>query len=232
MAAIKLGFFDMEGTIFRRAVRLSDTEVPPSAWVAIAKHLGKKAYEEEMATQNRWRNGEYPNYITWMEDTIRIHKKYTLKKESFEKILLSIDFMPGAHEVFNTLHTAEIRTSLLTRGFKFQADRATKELEINHAFAACEYFWDNEGKLCHWNLLPADFSGKVRLLKSLSAELRLTRKELAFVGDGENDVDLAQQVGTSIAFNADDALRNVTTYSIDQEPGKEDLKAILPYLRL
>ena len=232
MVSIKLVFFEMEGTIFRRAVHLSDTKVAPSAWVAIAQHLGKEAYEEEMATQSRWHNGKYPGYIAWMEDTIRIHKKYGLKRDVFEKILLSIDFMPGVHEVFNTLRVAEVRTSLLTGGFKFQADRATKELGINHTFAACEYFWDNEGKLCHWNLLPADFSGKIRFMESLSAEHRLTREELAFVGDGDNDVDLAQKVGISIAFNGTDALRNATTHSVDQEPQKENLKAVLSYLEL
>lgn len=232
MGTIKLVFFDMEGTVFRKAVHLSETQVAPSSWVAIAQHLGEEAYEQEMVTQNRWLNGEYAGYIGWMEDTIRIHKKFGLTQDIFEKILSSIDFTRGVHEVFNTLRSAGIRTSLITGGFKFQADRAARELGINHIFAGCEYFWDDEGKLCHWNLLPADFSGKIRFMESLSAEYRLTRQELAFVGDGENDVDLAQKVGNSIAFNGADALRNVTTYSINQEPGKEDLKAILPYLEL
>lgn len=232
MHALRLIFFDMEGTLFRKAIRLSETQVAPSSWVAIAQHLGKEAYEEEMATQRRWLNREYSGYIAWMEDTIRIHKKFGLTREIFEKILNSTDFIPGVHDVFDRIHRNGVRTSLITGGFKFQADRAARKLGISHVFAGCEYFWDDRNKLSHWNLLPADFNGKVRFMESLAADYNCERAELAFVGDGKNDVNLAQNVGTSIAFNAANELQKVSTYSIIQEPEKEDFRAVLPYLGL
>lgn len=230
--AIRLVFFDMEGTVFRRAVSLSETNVPPSAWFTIAERLGPEALKEERVTQKRWNNNEYSGYLEWMEDTIQIHAKFGLTKDTFVAVLDSIAFTSGAHEVFNILHIADVRTALVTGGFKQQADRAGKELGIKHIFAGCEYYWDDQERLTHWNLLPADFRGKVDFMHSLSADYGLKREELAFVGDGENDIALAKEVGISIAFNGAKKLQEVTTYKIVQRPGRENLKEILQFLGL
>ncbi|MBA7688781.1 hypothetical protein ES703_97270 [subsurface metagenome] len=230
MSDIKLAFFDMEGTLFREAVHWRDTQVAPSAWVAIAQHLGADAYKEEQLTQFKWQNNQYRNYVEWMEDTIRIHKKYGLDKQSFKSILDGIDFMPRIHEVFEVLHTNRIITSLISGGFKYQADRAVRELKINHSFVACEYFWDNQNLLTHWNLLPGDFCGKIGFMKLLVKEYDISEENCIFVGDGENDRGLAANVGISIAFNGPAQLQEVSTYSVNQESGSEDLRAILPYL--
>lgn len=232
MSNIKLLFLDMEGTLFRKAVHEQDTQVAPSAWVAIAQHLGKEAYEEERLTQAKWHDRQYKNYIEWMEDTIRIHKKYGLDKQTFEGILDSIDFMPGVHEVFDVLCDNNVITALITGGFKYQADRAVKELMINHSFAACEYFWDKKDLLFHWNLLPGDFTGKVGFMKLLVREYCIPKDSCVFIGDGENDRELAANVGLSVAFNGHVQLQEVATYSVNQDTGQEDLRAILPYLGL
>lgn len=63
MTKIKLIFFDMEGTLFKKAVPSKETMVPPSAWVLIAQKLGQSALEQEKQTQGKWNNGLYANYI-------------------------------------------------------------------------------------------------------------------------------------------------------------------------
>jgi phosphoserine phosphatase len=219
----------MEGTLFKKVVSCQDTQVAPSAWVAIARHLGESAYKEEQLTQSKWRNNQYRNYIEWMVDTIKIHIKYGLDKHTFENIIDGIDFMPGVYEVFNILRINNVITALISGGFKYQADRAVRELKINHSFVSCEYFWDNQNSLIHWSLLPGDFDGKIDFMKLLIKEYGISKDNCVFVGDGENDRGLAANVGISIAFNGPTQLQEVTTYSINQEPGKEDFRAILPY---
>jgi len=219
-ANIKLIFFDMEGTIFKKAIKNSYGDIAPSAWALIAKHLGENALEEENETKRKWNDGEYSGYVEWMEDTIRIHQKYGLTKSFFEKVMKSIEYHKGVKETFRELHRKGYHTALISGGFKAQADRAQIDLKIRHAFSACEYFWGKNGKLIHWNLLPCDYDGKVDFMKLLMKEHGLSAKECAFVGDGKNDIPQAKAVGLSISFNGNENLQKVATYCVNQEEGE------------
>lgn len=232
MNKIKLIFFDMEGTIFKRAIPVGETRVAPSAWLLIAENLGQLALQEEINTQNKWLEGKYSNYIEWMEETIRIHKKYGLKKELFYRIINKVEYTYGAKETFEQLNRKNVVTALVTGGFKAQADRAILDLHIKHSFAACEYFWDRDGNLAHWNLLPADYKGKVNFMKMLIEEYGLKAGSCAYIGDSDNDVELAREVGLSIAFNASEGLQKVACISINQMQGKENLFKILEYITI
>lgn len=228
---LKLIFFDMEGTIFRKAVPFNKTKVAPSAWVAIAEHLGKDALREERKTQDKYNLGQYAGYLEWMEETILIHQKYGLTKQTFCNILNSIEYTPGVKDVFKHINSKGIPTCLISGGFKYQADKAVKDLKIKHSFVACEYFWNHSGSLYHWNLLPADKKGKVNFMRLLMSEYGVANNNCAFIGDGENDVLIAKEVGISIAFNAQEELRKAATFVIDQR-GQEDFMEVLNYLNI
>ena len=226
---IKLVFFDMEGTLFKKVIKFAKGNTAPSAWTLISEHLGEDALKEEDATKDKWNENKYSGYVEWMEDTISIHKKYGLNKNFFEKVMGAIDYHEGVRNVFNELNKRGYRTALISGGFKAGADRAQKDLKIDHAFSACEYFWDDKGELLHWNLLPCDYEGKVDFMKLIMREHGFSPEECAFVGDGRNDVFLAKEVGTSISFNGAEELERVSTYTIKQEKGKEDFKEVLSY---
>lgn len=227
---IKLVFFDMEGTLFKKAYEDSKGNTAPSAWTLIAENLGKETLEKEEATKDKWNNGEYSGYLEWMEDTIRIHKEYGLTKETFESIMESVPYHEGVKETFDKLKEKGYITALISGGFKYQANRAQRDLKIDHAFAACEYFWGKNGEIDHWNLLPCDYKGKVDFMKLIMDEHGVKPEECAFVGDGKNDVHFAREVGTSVAFNGAENLQKEATYSINQKKGQEDFREVLNYL--
>jgi len=160
----------------------------------------------------------------------QIHKKYSLTKQLFTDILESVEYHKGVKETFQELNKKGYITALVSGGFKAQADRAQKDLKIKHSFAACEYFWDKEGKLAHWNLLPCDYEGKVGFIQLIMKEHGLSSEECAFVGDGVNDVYLSKEVGIGISFNGAEELQRVSNHSINQEEGKENFTEILKYL--
>lgn len=229
---IKLIFFDMEGTLFSKKVKdmFNYGNTSPGLWHIIAEHLGEKALEEENATKEKWNAGKYAGYVEWMEETIEIHKKYGLTKSFFEKVMSSVDYHKGVKETFKKLNEKGYITAVVSGGFKAQSDRAQTDLKINHAFAACEYFWGKNEKLLHWNLLPCDYEGKAKFMKLIMEEHGLLPEECAFVGDGKNDVFLAKEVGLSIAFNGAKELQRVSTHSINQPEGEEDFTEVLKYL--
>jgi len=227
---IKIAFFDMEGTIYKKTGLKADKFISPSAWPLIADHLGPEAAAAQAKTREKWKNGGYANYVEWMAETIMFHQKYGITKELFEKALNTIDFHPGVQEVFKELRKRGIITALISGGFKAQADRAQIDLKIDHAMSGCEYFWDEEGKLVHWNLLPSDYEGKYDFMKLIIKEYRAKPEDCMFVGDGKNDIPLAKAVGVSISFNGAKELEQVCTHVIKQKEGEEDFSKILEYI--
>lgn len=225
---IKLIFFDMEGNVFETGIKEYGARTAASVWTVIARNLGKNATAEEQVTKDKWNVGKYKNYIEWMEETIEIHKKHGLKMNTFYNIIHKIPYVPGAKKTFEELRKRGYKTAIISGGFKNQANRALRDLKIDHVFAACEYFFDDKSKkLSHWNLLPCDYEGKVDFLRLMMREYGLHPQQCAFIGDGVNDIPLAQEVGTSIAFNAREELQKVCTHVIDQK--QKNLKAILKY---
>jgi phosphoserine phosphatase len=230
MDEIKIIFFDMEGTLFRKLYTDSKGNTSPSAWTLQAENIGPEALKEEDLTKDKWNSGEYSGYLEWMKDTLKIYVEHKLTKELHETVMNSIQYQPGVKETFEELQKNNYITALISGGFKTQADRAQKDLNIDHAFAACELFWDDHGNILYYNLLPCDYEGKLDFMKLIMREYKLQPENCAFVGDGRNDVFLAKAVGLSISFNGAKELQEVCTYSINQAEGKEDFREILKYL--
>lgn len=220
----------MEGTIFKKNHDLDNGKVAPSAWTTLAKELGDDCYKEEEETKDKWRSGHYNGYLEWMFDTVTIHKKYGLTQKILQKIVDEAEYHDGAEELFRFLRSKNIITVLISGGFKALADKAQRKLKIDHAFSACEYFFDDDGNLEFYNLLPSDNEGKVNFMMLIASEHRISPEECLFVGDGQNDVFLANKVGLSIAFNAQPELEKVSTIKIRQSIGQENLKSIIQYL--
>lgn len=226
----KIVFFDMEGTIFKKNHELDNGKVAPSAWTTIAKELGEACYREEELTKDKWLRGDYKGYLDWMYDTVSIHKKYGLTEKILAKVVNQSEFHDGAEELFDFLKSNNVITVLISGGFKALADKAQRKFRINHSYSACEYFFDSSGNLEFFNLLPSDNDGKVSFMLKVASEHNISPDECLFIGDGKNDIYLAQEVGTSIAFNAQPELEKVSTITIKQKKGDEDLQAILKFL--
>ena len=225
---IKLVFFDMEGPIFEPGV-FATKGVAASIWTLVAKQLGAKAYAEENATKEKWLERGYRSYIDWTEDCIRIHQKHGLTKDFFNDLVSKVKYTAGVKETIAELRKRGYIIAIISGGFKNLADRAIRDLGIHHAFAACEYFFDEKTKkLTSWNLMPCDYHGKVDFMRLLIKEHGLEPEQCAFIGDGVNDIPLAKECGISIAFNARKELQEVTTYAVNQKA--KDLRGILKYL--
>lgn len=221
----------MEGTLLQKDFALDNGKVAPSAWTVLAKLISEECYLEEELSKDRWNAGEYNGYLDWMKDTIRIQQKHGLKKWHVDEIVKSAKLHNGAHELITSIKATNAKVVLISGGIKALADKVQRELKIDHAFSACEYFFDDCGNLDFYNLLPTDNEGKASFMQQIAKEYGVNASECAFVGDGKNDKFLARLVGLSIAFNAQKELVEVSNYSIVQPQGREDLSEIksLPF---
>ena len=212
----KLCFFDMEGTLLTKNKLLDNGKVAPSAWTALAKLIGNDCYLEEELSKDRWLAGEYISYTAWMMDTIRIQMRHGIRKKHLQTILDEAKLHDGAHSLISYLKEKNISTALISGGFKELADMAQVELGIDHAYSACQYFFGEDGSVIHYNLLPTDEEGKLVFMEHLAKEYGVTLDSCIFIGDGKNDVSLALACGLSIAFNAQQELKDISTHVVDQ----------------
>jgi phosphoserine phosphatase len=225
MKPIKLAVFDLEGTIFHNSYK---GEIFPSLWAVLCNLCGDdNARKEDEVNRNKFYSGGYPGYSEWVIDTIKIHQKYKLSRSEFYKVIKSIKYFPGVEQTFTTLREKGITIAVISGGLKALADRVAKDYKIEHTFAAAEYFWNPDGSICHWNVMPTDFAHKRSVLEILCRDLGLSADECLFVGDGRNDRAVAGYCALSIGFNPHIELHPDVDVIIKQSKGKEDLSVVL-----
>lgn len=192
---MKLLVCDVEGTIFKANYRIDGTEYASTMWQPLAARLGEAAIMEERDTHEKWEQGYYKGkYSAWVEDTIKIHKRYGLHKNTFYDLINEAEYHEGVEEFFQKIDRKKFIPVLVSGGFQELINRALKELDIKHGFGACEYFFDlNDGKLAGHNLKPCDFEGKYHYIENLFKDYNLTSKDWVFIGDGKNDVPIARK---------------------------------------
>lgn len=225
MKKIKLAVFDLEGTIFRNFFKGRQV---PSLWAVLCNRCGPDALAEDSANRNKWLQGGYHgNYSQWVIDTLRIHQKYGLKRAQFEQIINDTVYFDGVADTFAALREQGIAIAIISGGLKALADRVALDFQIEHCFASAEYFWNPDGTIRHWNVIPTDFGNKRTVLKMLCHDLGISSEECLFVGDGRNDKAVAGFCALSIGFNPHDELRHEVDIIIEQSKGREDLSAVL-----
>ncbi|MDK9719368.1 MAG: HAD family hydrolase [Trichlorobacter sp.] len=234
----KLVVLDMEGTIFRSKVAFNQNgkEYIGGVWTLLCDILGedaslanKKNYERFIHRNDPGQKSDYYGYFRFVEDTILLHQRHNLTKSQFYYVINSVSYFAGVCETISRLKENGIRVAMITGGLKALADRVVWDHGIDTCHAAAEYFWDGE-ELKRWSISPTDFEHKRALLEMLHNDLGIAQEEIIFVGDGDNDQHIAAYC-KSIAFNpTGKELHNHCSAVITQEPGKEDLSAILDYI--
>ena len=208
---------DVEGTIFKAKYKIEGTDYASSMWQPIAHALGKKAEKEEYETHLRWENLEYDNYVDWVKATVNIHKKYKLKRPVFQKLIDEAEYMPGVEEFFKMLDRDKFIPVLITGGFRNLARRAEKELKIDSSniFAACNYTFNNwNEEIQDVDIQPSDFEGKVSYVNTVLENYGLNPEEdWVFIGDGKNDIPIAELAPYSFAINGHKDLNEVVKNS-------------------
>ncbi|MFP4687200.1 MAG: HAD family hydrolase [bacterium] len=216
--AIKLFFFDLEGTIFsssKRVLEGGETAEFTNLWSLLMHELGPAAVRAERHNLKKWKNGEYHSYLDWARESAGVLKKYGLNRETYLKVTETIPYNPGVKELLAELNNRDIRSAVISGGFANHARKAQRELHITHSFAAIDLLWNENGRLDYWNILPSDYEGKIDFVRLLEREYNLSLDECAFVGDEKNDVFIAREVGLSFAYNAPDELKEAAGYAIE-----------------
>ena len=138
-----------------------------------------------------------------------------------------LQWMPGAKELFDTLKLHEIRTILVSGGFKFFTSRVREILGAGEDHSN-DLVIEND-TLTGKPVEPvAGRDEKKRILETTAAAMGISLAETAAIGDGANDLPMLLTAGLGVAYHAKPSVNAAANYRIQHS----DLRAILYFMGL
>ena len=228
MKKIKIGIFDIDGTIFRSSLLIELVRGLVRAGV-----FPKKANQEMENDYLAWLNrvGDYDDYLG---KVIKIYDKYILGKKFNEVEKVASGVMDGEKDKVYRF-TRDLIPELKKKGYyliaisgspSYMVDKFAFHMGFDVSFGATtgvkdgrftNYYIQKDFKTDHDILLGLkdrqkllNFSRKDLLLKKylISRNFEIDWKNSIAAGDSGNDIHMLKLVGNPIAFNPDDVLVN------------------------
>lgn len=125
-----------------------------------------------------------------------------------------LKFSPGAEQLLEQVRRAGIRTLLVSGGFTYMTDRLKTRVKLDYTHS--NVLEVKNGKLTGavtGGIVNAD--AKRAMLLKVAAELKISREQIAGVGDGANDLKFLAECGVSVAYRAKPVVREHTTYALN-----------------
>lgn len=144
------------------------------------------------------------------------------KKRIAEVRREQITLAPGGRTLVHTMKAYGAFTSLVSGGFTFFADYFAERIGFDEAVANVLEF-DGDSLTGTVALPIVDSSTKLKRLRTLASQQRITPAEVLAVGDGANDLPMLQAAGMGVALHAKPQVAAEAQYRITHG----DLTALL-----
>lgn len=207
-----LVIFDVEGVLY-------DAEYLP----ILAEKLDKEAEIWEITKKG------IQGVINWEEGLkTRVDALKGLDFETCKAVADSLPIMTGAKEACRVLKAAGWKLMAVSGGFTIMTDRLKKELDLDYVYSNELVFKD--GKLDGVNI-SVD-SDKAKSAKIKISEWGEKKENIACVVDGANDVKLFDICGLSIAYRAQDVVKDMATTTLEEKDLSKILDIINKHFKL
>ena len=201
-----MAIFDVEGVLY-------DAEYLP----VLAERVNKEKEIWEITKQG------IQGKINW-ESGLR--KRVDLLKgisiEVCREVADSLPIMTGAKAVCQTLKSAGWNVIAISGGFTIMTDRLKEELELDYVFSNELLF--NDGKLNGVKINVDSDKSKSANIKI--AEWNEKKDDITVIVDGANDVKLFDICGLGIAYRAQDIVKDLANYVLEEK----DLSKTIPII--
>jgi len=205
---IKLVAFDLDGVLVDGG----------GSWVAVHRGLGTLLASQ--ANGSEFFSGKI-SFEEWAKKDVALWKGVEIEKLS--DILGSCKLMDGIDETLPKLRE-KYRIAIISGGLKMLADRLKETYRLDYSFG--NELVVTEGKVAGIKH-TVDFGSKGEILRKLAADMGISAKQCAAVGDYLNDIPMFQAAGYSIAFNPKNP---EVAESADEVVYEKDLRRILDFL--
>jgi len=213
----KLVCFDVDGTL-----------VDELKYIWGLMHEGLKIDMERVdKARERFFNGEI-TFREWAEHDINLWVERGVTKKDLIDVVKKLKLMPGAMETIHALKKKGYMLAIISGGLSIVLDYFMPNYEklFDHIMIN-RLFFDKTGKIS--GIEPTEFGAdnyKIDGLRSIAEKEGISLEECVFVGDSENDIEIAKGAGLSIGFNPNPKLAEVCDVIIK----RKDLREILRYV--
>lgn len=207
-----LVIFDVEGVLY-------DAEYLP----ILAEKLNKEAEIWEITKKG------IQGVINWEEGLrTRVDALKGLDFETCKAVADSLPTMTGAKEACKALKDAGWKIMAVSGGFTIMTNRLKEELGLDHVYSNELIF--NDGKLDGVKIFVD--SDKSKAAKVKIAEWGEKKENIVCVVDGANDVKLFDICGLSIAYRAQDIVKDLATTTLEEKDLSKILEIINKHFKL
>ena len=214
----KIVIFDLDGTI------IDNIEY---VWKTLHEHFGVDEHPERVRTREDYFSRRI-TYQEWADRDIELLKKHGADRETIFRALRDARLMKGARETLMELKKRGFKLALMSGSLDVLLEKFIPDYEkiFDHVFINRIIFGEN-GEIKDVEATPFDMAHKKKGLFKICELEGIEPEECVFVGDHENDVEIAKAAGFSIAFNSKSEKLNEVS---DVVIRKKDLREILKYL--
>ncbi|MCX6764179.1 MAG: HAD family phosphatase [Candidatus Nealsonbacteria bacterium] len=188
MNKFKLVCFDIDGTL-----------VDGISWLLLTKGLGC-SIEKHLDIFNRSKSGE----ISFFEGERMLTKMYqesgNANQKFIKELFSKIESKPEAKEIVSYLKKKGYKTYLISGAIDIYVEEIAKKLGVDGFYANSSLEFDKNGIL--EKIYYRDNQGEIKIkqLNELVKKIGINIKEVVFMGDSDNDLEVFKQTGYGIAI--------------------------------
>jgi phosphoserine phosphatase len=143
------------------------------------------------------------SYAEWFAADVEMLRDAGATRDDIQRVLEPLQPTPGAEDLVQDLQAAGAKVVVISGGLRRVVDTVLPRLAFD-AVLINRLFFDDVGHLIGGEPTPFDRAHKVDGLRMLAARFGVPVDKTAFIGDGPNDVMVAQAAGLSVAWGAAD----------------------------
>ena len=215
----KLVAFDLDGTI------ISNIEF---IWKTIHEHLStdndaRKGYRDKFFRKEI-------SYEQWAKLDVQLWKKMGARKKDILGAIKGIRLVPGALKTLHILKKKGYRLAVISGSIDIALEKVLPEYaELFDYVYLNRLYFRKDGRILRIKATRYDFEHKLTGLKDICMKEGISLAETVFIGDHDNDVQIAKKAGLAIAFCPNS--RKLEKVS-DVVVKKRNLAEILKYILL
>jgi HAD superfamily PSPase-like hydrolase len=212
----KLVCFDLDGTVIDDTVFI---------WQTIHDYLKTDKEKRKKAAEDF--TNKKITYKQWAEHDLELWKEKNATKQDLIEAIKPLKLMHGALETLNKLKKSGLKLAVISGSLNIALDKVLPnhteifdDIYINHLIFKGD-------KIKEIKSTTFDFEHKAAALQEICKKENISPEECVFIGDHNNDIQIAELAGLSIAFNCkSERLAEVADIVIKEK----DLTLILPHI--